>query len=132
MRSRRIILATIFMLPLLTAGCLKDVVRKIAKDISETKVVQEELSKRFQDEVFVTVNQGGGRIALNVTFTNSPLNDKAREDRLLRAQETMNVVRARYPSMDRLSSIWVIFVRQKKRFIFVDERAAIDYYGFDN
>lgn len=132
MRSRQVVLALIAFLSLLTAGCLKDFVREIAKDLTDTKHVHDELVKRYGEEVYVSINQGGGRVALNVTFTNSPLNDKTREDRAARAQETTNVVRSSYPKLDRLSAIWVIFVRQKKTFIFVDERAAVDYYGFDN
>jgi hypothetical protein len=122
----------IVVLSLLTAGCLNDVVREIAKDLTDTKHIHDELVKRYGEEVYVSINQGAGRVALNVTFTNSPLNDKTREDRATRAQETVNVVRSSYPGVERLSGIWVIFVRQKKTFIFVDERAAVDYYGFDN
>jgi len=131
MRSRRIILAMIVVFSLLTAGCLRDVVREIAKDFTDTKNLQGELAKRFGDEVFVSINQAAGRVVLNVTFLNSALNDKTREDRATRAQETANVVRFRYPGVNKLSAIWIVFVRQKKTFIFIDERQSIDYYGFD-
>jgi len=131
MRSRQIVLVLILVFPLLTAGCLKDVMREIAKDLTQTKALQADLSKRFHDDVFVTVNQTNGRVVLNVTFVNSPLNDKTREDRATRAQETASIVRFRYPAIESLSAIWVIFMREKKSLVFVSERAAVDYYGFD-
>lgn len=131
MHSRRIILATIVVLSLLTAGCLKDVMRELAKNITQPKAVQGDLSRRFHDNVFVTVNHADGRIALNVTFVNSPLNDKNREDRAARAQETANIIKLRYPGIESLNAIWVIFMREKKTSVFVSEREAVDYYGFD-
>ena len=132
MRLRRIILATVLVFPLLTAGCLRDVVRELAKDFANTKNLQGDLAKRFGDEVLVSVEQAGGRIALNVTFVNSPLNDKTRGDRALRAQETANVVQFRYPDVARLNAIWVVFVRERRTLVFIDERQSVDYYGFDN
>jgi len=131
MRSRQPVLAMIVVLSLLTAGCLKDVVRELAKDITQTKALQSDLSKRFHDDVFVSVNQADGRVALNVTFVNSPLNDKSREERATRAQETANVVRFHYPDIESLSAIWVVFMRERKSLVFIREREAVDYYGFD-
>jgi hypothetical protein len=131
MRSRRIILATVVVFSLLTAGCLRDVVREIAKDLTDTKRLQGDLVKRFGDQVFVTINQGAGHVVLNVAFVNSALNDKAREDRATRAQETAKLVKYSYPGVNKLSAIWIVFVRQKKTFIFIDETQSIDYYGFD-
>jgi hypothetical protein len=132
MSSRRIILATILVSSLLTAGCLKDVVRELSKQVSDLTSLHNELIKKFGDQVFVNLNEGGGRVVLNVTFINSALNDKTKEDRLARAQETANIVRARYAAINRLSAIWVVFVREKKTLIFISERQSVDYYGFDN
>lgn len=132
MRSRRIILAIILVFPLLTAGCLRDVVRELAKDLTNTKNLQGDLTKRFGDEVFVSVEQAGGRLALNVTFVNSPLNAMTPADRASRAQETANVVQLRYPDVARLNAIWVVFVRERRTLVFIDERQSVDYYGFDN
>jgi hypothetical protein len=131
MRARRIVLAVILGFSLLTAGCLRDVVREFAKHATEVNALNKELTKKFGDEVLVTMNQAGDRVALNVTFINSPLNDKTKEDRAARAQETANVVRMRYLGINSLNAIWVVFVRETKTFVFVDERQSVDYYGFD-
>jgi hypothetical protein len=131
MRSRRIILATVLVSSLLTAACLKDVVRELAKDISEVKSLHEELTKKFGDAVFVNINQGGDQMVLNVTFINSALNSKGPEDRFNRAQETANIVRTRYPRVQSLNAIWVVFVRDKTTLFVLHERQAVDYYGFD-
>lgn len=95
------------------------------------KLVHDALTKKFGDSVYVNMNQGGDSMVLNVTFINSALNTKAPEDRFTRAQETANLIRARYPGINNLNAIWIVFVREKTTLILFHEREAIDYYGFD-
>ena len=131
MRSRRIILAIVVTVSLLNAGCVKDIVRELSKNVSDLQVVHDRLRDNFGDDVFVNINEGGGRLALNVVFINSALNDKTKDDRAMRAQQSANVVRLYYPGIQNLNAIWVVFVREKRTLVFISQRESIDYYGFD-
>jgi len=81
MRSRRILLASILASALVATGCLKDVVKEATQTIGELMTVRNALQKRFGDEVSVNVNSNGHQSSLTVTFINSALNDKTRDER---------------------------------------------------
>jgi hypothetical protein len=131
MYSRRIILASIVVSALLTAGCLKDAVREVSKGIGELMTVRNELVKKYGEDVFVNVYASGGRKTLSVTFINSVLNDKSQAERSKRAQEAAQVVKTHYTNVKDLDVIWVGFVRQTTRFIVFHTTQGLDYFGFD-
>ncbi len=66
-----------------------------------------------------------------VSFINSPLNKSNPTDRAKRAQETATFVTQNYPPVAKLTEIWVAFVEQETRFVFVTTTQSIDVLGFD-
>ena len=132
MHSRRIILATILVTSLMTAGCLRDVLREVTRYRSDPKSTQDALAKKFGDEVEVSINDGDrGNQVLTVTFVNSSLNAVAKEDRANRAQEAANLVRLRYPSSHSLITIWIVFVSQPKSLLSNTGRQWVDSFVFN-
>lgn len=125
MIPRRIILALLIALSVLTAGC-----KEAVKKMGEVQSLAAELSKKFGgDQVFV--NLGGPYQTLTITFINSPLNDKTPVERTKRAEETTQLVKAHYKQIQSLNEIWVVFVRQQTRFVFFHYSEVLEVYGFD-
>lgn len=131
MLSRRIFLASILAAALLATGCLKEAIKEATANLSELATVRSALVKRFGDEVNVYVNHNGGRSVLTVTFINSPLNDKTRDERLKRALEAARVVTMNYSRGKNLDVIWIGFARVKTQFIVFHQSQMFDFFPFE-
>lgn len=123
----RKLLALILISSLLTASCLKDAV----KSLGELQALQSKLASKFGDEISVQLNQGANQGMLSVAFINSPLNDKTREERASRADETAQIVNAHYGDSTVVSTIFVIFLRRQTRFAVFHYTQSVDDYGFE-
>lgn len=126
MFSRRLLLSSVLISSLLAAGCLKEA----AKRLGNLQTLHTELTKKFGDDVHVNLNEGP-QLVLTVTFINSALNDKPPQDRFKRAEETAQLVKAKYERIQTVREIWVGFVRMNTRFVVFHRSEALDYYGFD-
>ncbi|HEY2960771.1 MAG TPA: hypothetical protein VGJ37_00020 [Pyrinomonadaceae bacterium] len=131
MRSSRILLASILVSAVLATGCLKDAVKEVTRTVSELMTVRNQLVKKYGEEVNVNVNAGKGQLVLSVTFINSNLNEKTQPERLKRAQETAQIVKAHYTKINDVSVIWVGFMRQTTRLIVFHTNEVLDYFPFD-
>lgn len=127
MLPRRIILAALLAASVFAAGCIKEA----ARTLGELQAVNYELTKRFGDDVNVHVSQGANQV-LTVTFINSPLNNKTSEERGKRAEETAQVVKANYARTKSLKEIWVVFIRQRTRYVVLHYSEGLEGFGFDN
>lgn len=131
MLSRRIFLASILASALLATACLKDAVREMTKSVGEMMTVRNELMKKFGEEVNVNITEHQGRSVLTVTFINSALNDKTREERLKRAQEAAQVVSLNYARGKNLAVVWIGFARVKTQYIVFHQSQMFDFFPFD-
>jgi hypothetical protein len=126
MLPRQTLLAVILAVSVFASGCLKQAV----KTMSDLQAVHDEITKKFGDAVHINLNDGP-RLTITVTFFNSPLNDKTREDRENRAVETAQIVRTRYARSAEVQEVWVAFLREKTRFAVFHYREGLDVFGFD-
>lgn len=116
---------------LLAYGC--STAKEIGKKLGEVVVVRGEIIKKFGEEgVDVRVNEFENRTNIFVTFVNSPLNQKTVEERAKRAQETAEIVRQHYPSIKKISEIWVGFMRSTTRLVVFHWNEMLEVRGFDN
>jgi len=94
--------------------------------------VHAEIVKKFgENAINVKENNFNNSSSIIVTFFNSSLNDKTNELRALRAQETAEIVKARYPSIVEVDEIWVVFMRQTTRFLVITFTESVATFGFD-
>ena len=89
-----------------------------------------ELTKKFGDNVNVHASEGPSLI-LTVAFINSPLNEKSQPDRGMRAVETAQFIKTRYPLIQSVREIWIVFVRQQTRFFVFHNSHTVEAYAFD-
>jgi hypothetical protein len=95
--------------------------------------VRAELITKFGDkDVNLRVNTFQNRTSISVIYVNSPLNQKATEDRAKRAQETAEIVRQHYPSIKNGSEIWVGFMGVTTRLVIFHWSEMIETYGFNS
>ena len=125
--------ATLFLI----GGLMVAVSCTTAKDLSRTLTdlgqVRAQIIKRFgEEDVNVHVNTFQGETTISVHFINSPLNTGREEDRTRRAQETADLVKQYYPSIKRVSAIWVAFARVTSRFVVFHWTEVLDVHGYDN
>ncbi|HXQ71580.1 MAG TPA: hypothetical protein VN844_13885, partial [Pyrinomonadaceae bacterium] len=97
----RIFLTAILVSSVVATGC-----KQFAKTLGELQTFQAALTKKFGDTVYVNANGGGFEI-LTITFINSPLNDKSPADRIKRAEETAQFVKANYKLIRSVQEVWV-------------------------
>lgn len=126
MLPRRTILALIVAAGLLTAGC-----GELVKTYSDLRVVQNALTKRFNDEVAVTANHVENGVVFVVWFVNSPLNDQSDDQRLIRGAEAVKVIQGSYPHSQKVREFWVGFLRQQSRFGVFHKREIVSMRGYD-
>jgi len=126
MHARRIILAVLVTSSLLTTACF----REVAKSLTEVRKVYEALNKEFGESVFVNVNEGSNHLALNVSFINSALNSRSRDERAARAQRAAEIVKQTYTRINNLDAIWVGFIRQETHYVIFHRSDMIDYFSF--
>lgn len=131
MLSRRLFLAVILVSAITTAGCLRDAIREATKTVGELMSVRNALMKKFGDEVNVTVTPNGGQSVLTVTFINSALNSKTRDERLARAKEAAQIVKASYTHPQNLRVMWIGFARMKTQLIIFHQSEMFDFFPFD-
>lgn len=109
---------------LLAAGC-----GKLVKSLGELSQLQADITKEFKEQdVNVNLNNG---TSLTITFVNSLLNSQESEDRRQRAARTASFVTTHYPSIARIETIWVVFLRTETHFVVVNYSESIEYFGFD-
>jgi len=116
---------------LLLAGCKG--ARELGKTIGALVEVRAQIMKKYNESgVDVRVNGSGRFSGISVNFMNSPLNDKAPGDRVRRAQETAEIVKAHYPDVKNVDQIVVSFSREKTALVVFHSWVVLDYYRFDN
>ena len=116
---------------LLAYGCNKP--KDVRKTLDDLALVRSEIIKKFGDrDVNVRVNTFENQTRIFVIYVNSPLNEKSSDDRAQRAQETAEIVRQRYPSMQSSNEIWVGFARVTTRLVIFHWNEMIESFGFDN
>ena len=116
---------------LLAYGC--GTAKDLGKTLGALANVRAELIKKFgEEDVNLRVNTFQNRTSISVSFVNSPLNQKTREERAKRAQETAEIVRQHYPSIKNVSEIWVGFMRVTTRLALFHWSEVLDTHGFDN
>jgi hypothetical protein len=98
--------------------------------MGELQTFQAALSKKFGDAVHVNSTTGAYE-TLTITFINSALNDKSPADRVKRAEETAQFVKANYKRIQSVQEVWVVFLRQKTWFAVFHQNEAFEVYGFD-
>lgn len=123
----RTFLAAILILALLTAGC-----GEMVTHLSELTIVQSELLKKFGEDVLVNATPGmNNGVMLMVWFVNSPLNEQSENARLKRAEQTAQIVKAKYARIQNVRELWVGFLRQKTRLGLFHRREVVGMHGFD-
>lgn len=109
---------------LVAGGC-----QKVVKSLGEISKLHAAIVKEYgEKDVGVNLNNN---TTLSVTFINSPLNAKDREERAKRAEQTAVFVTQHFPSIDQIQRIWVSFVRQETRYVIVHYSESLDTFGFD-
>ena len=121
----RILLTAILVSSVLATGC-----KQFAKTIGELQVFQAALTKKFGDTVYVNAT-GSSFEVLTITFINSALNEKSPADRVKRAEETAQFVKANYRHIQSVREVWVVFLRQKSWGVVFHQNEAFEVYGFD-
>lgn len=115
---------------LLAYGCGK--AKDLGKTLGDLATVRSELIKKFgEQDVSLRVNTFENRTSIFVAYVNSPLNQKSSNDRAKRAQETAEIVRQLYPSINSVNEIWVGFMRVTTRLVIFHWSEMIESYAFD-
>ena len=122
----RILLASILISALLTAGC-----GEIVSSLNDLGIVQRELTKKFGEEITINANHGPNGLMLMVFFVNSKLNDQTPAERQTRADQTAQIVKASYARMQTVSELWVGFIRKKTRLVVFHHTQVVGMHGFD-
>jgi hypothetical protein len=116
---------------LLACGC--STAKEFGKSLGDLATVRAELIKKYgEQDVNLRINTFENRTAIFVTYVNSPLNQKSTEERAQRAQETAVIVKQHYPSIKKVSEIWVGFMRATSRLVIFHWSEMLEVYGFDN
>jgi hypothetical protein len=127
---RRNLALVLVVICLLLAGCKG--AKEIGKTLGALVEVRGEIMKKY-NESGVDVRVNAGRFSgISVNFINSPLNDKAPGDRVKRAQETAEIVKAHYPDIKTVDQIIVSFSQDKTVLIVFHSWRIFDIYRFDN
>ena len=119
------------LLVLCLAVCLCQGCAGLRKSLGELAVVQMEIAKKFGEDVSVNENSFNDSSTIVVTFVNSALNDKSEDERALRAKQTAEIVKTVHPSITRIDSIWINFLRVQTRYVVVTYTQGVSSFGFD-
>ena len=122
---RSLVAALVLLLCLLPAGC-----KQVVATLGDMSKLQAAIGKEYHEKN-VNINLSNSSV-LTVTFINSPLNDQSVAPRLERAQRTAQFVVTHYPPIGNIREIWVGFVKQETRYLFVTYTQGLGYAGFDN
>jgi len=121
------LLAVILVSSLLTASCLKDAV----KSFGELQSLHNTLTQKFGDEITLHISDRRNGGLLSVAFINSPLNERTRQERSQRAEETAQIIHAHYAGSTFVTTIYVMFLLRKTQFIVFNRMETVDDYGFE-
>ncbi len=125
--------ATLFLIGGLVVAVSCTTAKDLSRTLTDLGQVRAQIIKRFgEDEVDLRVNTFQGETAISVHFINSPLNSSSQADRTRRAQETAELVKQYYPSIKKVSAIWVTFARVTSRFVVFHWTEVLDVHGYDN
>lgn len=122
---RSSVAASVFLLCLLPAGC-----KQVVATLGDMSKLQAAIGKEYHEQN-VNINLNNSTV-LTITFINSPLNDQDAAKRLVRAHRTAQFVATHYPPIGRIREIWVGFVKQETRYLFVTYTQGLGYAGFNN
>lgn len=105
-------------------GCGKG----LLNDLSQIAQLRNQLIKEFHEQ---NINVGlQNSAALNITFVNSPFNERPPEERARRAQETALFIKRHYAGIDRLERMSVSFLRNETRMFIINYTQEIDSFVF--
>jgi len=124
------ILTTLLLCSLLS-GCSG--VGKLGSTLHDLMELRSEVLKKFNEkDVNINIRETERHSAIFITFINSDLNNKTDAERTIRAQETAELVKARYPKIQSIDEIAVMFQRVTTVFLIFHYSEGLDMYGFDN
>ena len=116
---------------LLAYGCSR--AKDRGKTLANLATIRAELVKKYgEQDINVRVNSFEKQTTIFVVYVNSPLNQKSSDDRGKRAQETADIVRQHYSSMNSGNEILVGFMRVTTRLGIFHWSEMIESYGFDS
>ena len=124
-------LVLVVLVCLLLGGCSS--MKDMGRTLGNLSAVQTELIKKFGDKnVQIRVNTFRGQTDLIVTFINSPLNDKGREEHFKRAEESAFLVKSHYADIKSIHVIVVQFAAVKTALVIFNSTQMLDAFVFDN
>jgi len=116
---------------LLAYGC--STAKDRGKTLANLATIRAELVKKYgEQDINVRVNSFEKQTTIFVVYVNSPLNQKSSDDRGKRAQETADIVRQHYSSMNSGNNILVGFMHVTTRLAIFHWSELIESYGFDS
>ena len=116
---------------LLMDGCSS--MKDMGRTLGNLGAVQAELIKKFGEKnVQIRANSFRGRTDLIVTFINSPINEKGRDEQYKRAEESAAVVKNLYPDIKTIHVIVVQFAAVKTALVVFNSTRVLDTFVFDN
>ena len=98
-------------------------------NLGEITKLRNQLTKQFPQEQ-ITLNLHNAT-ALQITFTDSPLNESQVDERIMRAQNTALLAKRHYSGIARLDRISISFVRSETEMFIVTYTQEIDNFVFD-
>lgn len=110
---------------LLTSACSRGLLKSLG-DLS--KLRQQLIDKYHEHDVRVSLQNSR---FLNIVFVNSPLNQQDANKRKNRAQETARFVVSNYTAIQQVQYVWVTFVTDSTRLIFLHHTSMVDGFVFD-
>jgi hypothetical protein len=114
---------------LLVFLCLATGCKELVGSLKEISKLQQAIIREY-GEPGVNVNLNNST-SLIITFINSPLNAKTVDERARRAQMTAAFVKQHYSSIRKIEEIWIGFVKQETRYMFVNYSEGLGFFGFD-
>jgi hypothetical protein len=128
--TRRNALLIQVLICLLADGCRQ--VKDMGKTLGSLGEVRSEIINKFgEDNVDLRINSVTGHSTISITFINSHLNEKTSKDRDRRAQQTVEIVKSRFPQINSVDEIYVLFSRVTTSLVIFRSAIIIDYFAFD-
>jgi len=104
----------------------------MGKTLGSLGEVRSEIINKFgEDNVDLRINSVTGHSTISITFINSHLNEKTSKDRDRRAQQTVEIVKSRFPQINSVDEIYVLFSRVTTSLVIFRSAIIIDYFAFD-
>ena len=99
------------------------------KSLGDLAKLRQQLIDKYHEQD-VRVSLSNSRF-LNIVFVNSPLNKQDANKRKNRAQETTRFVVSNYAAIQQVQYVWVTFVKDSTRLIFLHYASMVDGFVFD-